>query len=121
MTDTLRHTIETCERAVWEALVAGDPAADAAALHDSFLGVYPDGFAGKDAHVSQLHDGPGVDHYTLTDIRVRAMGADYALISYRATYRRRGREAEETMFVSSIWQRYPQGWRNIFSQDTPAH
>ena len=40
-----------CEEQVWEALVTGDQQADAAALDDSFLGVYPDGFSGKDAHV----------------------------------------------------------------------
>jgi hypothetical protein len=22
------------------------------------------------------------------------------------------------MYVSSMWQRFPEGWRNIFSQDT---
>ena len=109
-----------CETAVWEALVTGDAAADAAALSADFLGVYPDGFAGKADHCGQLADGPTVARYRLTEAQVKPLGADHALLAYRARYVRVGRAEEEEMYVSSIWQRDGTGWVNVFSQDTPA-
>ena len=118
--DTLMDELIACETAVWEALVAGDAAADAAALSADFLGVYPDGFAGKDSHISQLSDGPTVARYRLSDMRVLPLGPGHALLAYRAAYRRIGCDRQEEMFVSSIWQRHTDGWMNIFSQDTPA-
>ena len=112
--------IEDEERRVWDALVAGDRAADAALLHPEFLGVYPDGFADATAHAGQLAQGPSVASYTLEAVRTRTLGPDHALISYRARFRRSGQEAEDVMFVSSIWERGRAGWINVFSQDTPA-
>ena len=106
-------------RAVWEALVQGDAAADGAALSDDFIGVYPDGIFGKAAHVAQLAAGPTVADYTLTQTQSRALGPDHALLIYHAAYRRPGAAAPEAMYVSSIWQRTGTGWINIFSQDTP--
>ena len=117
---TLMDELVACETAVWEALVAGDAAADSAALSADFLGVYPDGFAGKDSHTDQLSEGPTVAHYRLSEMRVLPLGADHALLAYRAAYRRVGSDSAEEMFVSSVWQRDADGWTNIFSQDTPA-
>ena len=112
--------LAACEDRVWRALVAGDARADAAALADGFLGVYPDGFAGKTAHVAQLAAGPTVVSYDLSDRRMLRLGADHALLAYRAEYRRVGAGRPEVMYVTSIWQRGPGGWINVFSQDTPA-
>ena len=108
------------EKRVWDALVSGDQAADAAALSDDFLGVYPDGFAEKADHTGQLDHGPTIRSFTLSDYRVRPLGADHAVRSYRAEFRRLSRSEDEVMYVSSIWQRQGVGWVNIFSQDTPA-
>lgn len=118
--DALHATIEQQERAVWNALVSGNMQADDHALHADFLGVYADGFADKAAHVQQLRDGPTVRSYRLTDLAVRPLGPDHALISYRADFLRTGGDQAEAMFVSSIWQRIGQRWANVFSQDTPA-
>ncbi|WP_299878080.1 nuclear transport factor 2 family protein [uncultured Sulfitobacter sp.] len=118
-TDLLTE-LHTCETRVWDALVRGDMQADSAALDAGFLGVYPDGFAGKDAHVAQLADGPTIARFDLSDARVKALGRDFAVFSYRADYVRTGQTAPETMYVSSIWQRHGAGWINVFSQDTPA-
>lgn len=109
-----------CETRVWEALVAGDCEADAAALAVDFLGVYPDGSAGRDAHSGQVSQGPTVARYRLSEARLLPLCPDHALLAYRATYLRVGRAAEEEMFVSSIWRREGTGWVNVFSQDTPA-
>lgn len=113
------HEIETHERQVWDALVSGDSAADARLLSDDFLGVYPDGFAGKSDHTSQLAHGPTVDTFALDQLQLRELGDNHAVLSYRATFTRRGGTTSEVMFVSSIWQRRDTGWINVFSQDTP--
>ena len=105
---------------MWQALVDGDAKADAAALHSSFLGVYTDGFATKSDHVQQLDAGPTIETFELSDCRVMPLGADHAVLSYKAVFRRCGRDADEAMYVSSIWQRDTAGWINVFSQDTPA-
>lgn len=108
------------ETRVWEALVVGDAVADAALLTPDFLGVYPDGFADRAAHAAQLSDGPSIRRFGLDRARLRPLGPDRALLCYRARYVRAGSEREEEMYVSSLWERRGRGWRNSFSQDTPA-
>ena len=115
----LRAELRECEEHIWEALVSGDQRADDEALAESFLGVYSDGFSGKSDHVRQLTDGPTIKSYKLSDLRVRKLGNDHAVLSYRAAFCRRTRTDPEEMYVSSIWQRAGEGWINIFSQDTP--
>ena len=117
--DPLLDELLEAETAVWEALRHGDAGADAAALADDFLGVYPDGFAGKADHAGQLSGGATVLSYRLSEAQVRAYGADHALLAYRADYRRPDAGEDEVMFVSSIWRRAGEGWINVFSQDTP--
>lgn len=112
--------IQAYERRVWDALVAGNAAADSALLHPEFIGVYPDGFAGRDGHVGQLEDGPTIASYSIDEVTIKALGLDHALICYRATFRRTSRDTSEQMFVSSVWRKHGTGWINIFSQDTPS-
>ena len=119
-TSGLLEELQDCERSVWDALVRGDALADQNALHESFLGVYPDGFATKADHMGQLDDGPTITDYSLSDVQVIALGADHAVLTYHASFLRIGRAARENMYVSSIWKRDQQRWVNIFSQDTPA-
>ena len=95
----LLETIWACERQVWTALERGDARADRAALSPDFLGVYPDGFAGREDHVAQLAAGPSVAPWDMSQPRCRA---------------------EEAMSVSSLRQRTPDGWIDVSSQDTPA-
>ncbi|EBA17643.1 hypothetical protein RSK20926_17932 [Roseobacter sp. SK209-2-6] len=116
----LLDEILACETAVWQALQNGDAEADLAALHPEFLGVYPSGFSGREGHADQLTDGPTVADFSLSQARLLQLGPDCLLLAYRADYLRPAREAEEAMFVSSIWQRSPEGWKNIFSQDCEA-
>lgn len=109
------------ETAVWEALVYGDQATDAKALHDGFVGLYPTGFSTKADHVAQLDDGPTVVEYLIEEARLVSIGAEAALLCYLATYLRTGEGAvTEQMYVSSLWQRIDGTWVNTFSQDTPA-
>ena len=120
MSDTLLSELLSAETVVWQALVDGDAAADAAALSGDFLGVYPDGCAGKADHVGQLANGPTVEIFALSEATARAIGPDHGLLSYHARFRRAGRNADEAMYVSSLWRRENDGWVNLFSQDTPA-
>lgn len=106
------------EEKVWAALVAGDPEADGRLLTEDFLGVYTSGFSDKAGHTGQLEDGPTVTEYALSDTQLRVITKDAVLFSYRAAYRRPGRKPE-AMFISSLWEKTPEGWRNSFSQDTP--
>ncbi|MGB3408468.1 MAG: nuclear transport factor 2 family protein [Jannaschia sp.] len=108
------------ETAIWQALVEGDAQADGAALHPSFLGVYGDGCAGRDAHAAQLADGPTVADFTLGQTRVTPLGDEVAILSYRAIFTRPGGDAPEAAWVSSVWRRAGAGWVNLFRQDTPA-
>lgn len=108
------------ERKVWEALVAGDPQADGAMLTGDFQGVYPSGFSDRAGHMGELADGPTMRRYSLDQERMMPVGPDHAMLSYRATYVRAGGSAEEVMYISSLWRREPDGWLNVFSQDTPA-
>ncbi|WP_405111881.1 nuclear transport factor 2 family protein [Phaeobacter sp. BS52] len=123
-TKALLQELLAAETAVWTALQQGDIAADRAALHPQFLGVYPSGFAGRDDHTDQLAQGPTVAEFSIEDARVLPLGPETALLAYRASYTRPGQaegEAEgAAMYVSSIWQRQDGGWINIFSQDTEA-
>ena len=118
--DALQQTITSCERRVWNALAAGDGAADATLLSPHFLGVYPDGFAGKQEHYGQLDHGPTIYNYELQDIRLIPLGPNHALLSYRASFQRNATSAREIMYVSSVWQKDDGGWINIFSQDKIA-
>lgn len=118
-TSDLKDTLLALETQVWEALVTGDGDADGALLSEDFIGVYPDGFAGKDAHTGQLDGGATVADYRLSDAQLRATGADNGLLVYRADYLRAGKSDWEVMLVSSLWERRNGSWVNSFSQDTP--
>ena len=116
----IMQTLQKCEATVWDALVDGNAEVDSAALHNDFIGVYSDGFASKADHVQQLVNGPTIERYALSEFRLKTLGDDHAILSYRADFLRRGKGQAEAMFVSSVWQRARHRWINVFSQDTPA-
>lgn len=107
------------EEQVWAALIAGDPEADGRMLTQDFLGVYTSGFSDKSGHTSQLHDGPTMAEYRLSAAQLRVISADAVLLSYRADYLPAGKSGWAAMFISSLWEKTPDGWLNSFSQDTP--
>lgn len=108
------------ETRVWQALVDGDPAADAALLAPDFLGVYSTGFATHADHTGQLAHGPTVAAFRLSDARLLPLGPGRALLAYRADYTRTGTTEPEAMYVSSIWEDRAGTWLNTFSQDSSA-
>lgn len=111
--------ILSLETKVWEAMALGDRDSDEQVLCDSFLGVYPSGFAGKSDHCAQLQDGPVVAEYRLSAARLRCIGDAAALLSYRASFRSSGAAGWKIMLISSLWEKEDGKWRNTFSQDTP--
>ncbi|MEM1300324.1 MAG: nuclear transport factor 2 family protein [Pseudomonadota bacterium] len=118
---TTQALLQSLERQVWDALVAGDAAADRALLSPDFLGVYPSGFATAECHAAQLAAGPSVITYRMEAIETRILSEYTGLIAYLAHYTRPDApETELRMYVSSIWRQDAGGWRNIFSQDTDA-
>lgn len=120
MADDLAAVLLAQEHRVWAALVAGDAAADGALLAADFLGLYPDGYAGRDDHAGQLGQGPSVTEYSLSQTRARWLAEGLGLLCYLAEYRRPGGDRWERMWVSSIWRREGEAWENLFSQDTPC-
>ena len=119
---TIEQLLEL-ETAVWTALASGDKEADTRLLADNFLGVYPSGFAVKADHTGQLQNGPTIATYTLSEAKLMSLAENVVLLSYRADYtRRNGSEIGEleTMYISSIWQKIDDEWKNVFSQDTLA-
>jgi hypothetical protein len=110
------------ESKVWDALATGDMAADERLLTDDFLGVYESGFADRAAHVAQLRSGPTVLRYELSQARIMTLSQDLVLLAYRADWvpNDAAENRVETMYITSIWRREGDAWRNVFSQDTPA-
>ncbi len=108
---------------VWSALVRGDATADERLLSDDFLGVYPTGFAVRADHVEQLHAGPTVSTFALSEERMMELSESIVMLSYRADYRRVTAPATsepESMYISSLWCERDGAWVNVFSQDTPT-
>ena len=105
------------ERQVWEALRSGDGAADARLLADDFLGVYDSGFSSKHEHVAQVAQGPTVSRFEVEIPRLLRLSSGLALLAYRANWRDRNGNARSA-YITSVWARGKDGWRNIFSQDT---
>ena len=112
--------VVSLERGVWEALRSGDVEADRAALAPGFVGVYPTGFAGAADHAAQLERGPTVADYEIAESPMLTVAEGHVMLSYLATYRRPGREQNESMYVSSLWSNVDGVWVNVFSQDTPV-
>ena len=123
MTDDRVEHFVGLETGVWEALVAGDAAADRRLLSADFLGVYPQGFEGRIEHAAHLANGPVMAGFAITDARLVELADDTVLLAYRADYRPIAagvQGVDETMYISSIWCHRGDEWLNVFSQDTPT-
>jgi hypothetical protein len=105
------------EAQVWEALRRGDGAADGRLLADNFLGVYESGFSAKAEHVAQVSNGPTVNEFELLTPRLMRLSPVLALLAYEARWRGRNGNSRAA-YITSIWERGGERWRNVFSQDT---
>lgn len=117
--DKMKDALLAQENRVWRALVEGDAETDGAILTEDFLGVYPDGFGTKAEHVGQLDNGGSVAAFRLSQVQLRKLSPEAALLIYRADYLRAGKGTWEAMLITSLWEQRAGQWRNSFSQDTP--
>ncbi|MEM9472323.1 MAG: nuclear transport factor 2 family protein, partial [Pseudomonadota bacterium] len=109
------------ETGVWDALISGDGAADAALLSEDFLGVYETGFSNRTEHAAMLDKGPIVAAYRIEQATVRVISTKAVLLCYLALYTKPADPSkEERMYVSSLWEEIDGQWLNTFSQDTDA-
>lgn len=119
MADIDIETILGLEAEIWEALCCGDARKDAELLSGEFLGVYETGYGDRSEHVAQLAVGATVAQYAIEQPRLLPLADGVVLLAYLAKYSRvASPEQDEAMWVSSIWRREGDGWRNVFSQDT---
>jgi hypothetical protein len=60
--------------------------------------------------------------YELSQARIMTLSQDLVLLAYRADWvpNDAAENRVETMYITSIWRREGDAWRNVFSQDTPA-
>lgn len=114
------HDLLRLETAVWQALVDGDLAADAALLAEDFVGLTPTGFSDRADHLAGISAGPTVAAFDLSEARVVTVSDGAHLLLYRAVYERVDTPgSSDSMFVASLWCRRAGRWVNVFSQDTP--
>ena len=123
MPASLTQVILERERAVWEAIKRKDRQADAALLADDFVGLYDTGFGTKAEHVAQMGHQFTLSAFTLSNVRVKAIDDNSALLMYKATCTATGTwkdDCAKPMYVSLLWVRRSGRWLNVFSQDTRA-
>ncbi len=71
---------------------------------------------GKDEAIMRLPAESGVT-FAADDLEVRLLGAEVALVTYRAVRSADGRR--QRSLRSSLWRHDPSGWRMVFHQGTP--
>lgn len=71
---------------------------------------------GKDDVLARLPGESGID-FTAGEMDVQLLGADHALVTYRATRSADG--VDQSSLRSSLWRREATGWRMLYHQGTP--
>jgi hypothetical protein len=109
------------ERKLWDANLAGDGAFYAEALRDDALAVSPWGVLDKDAAVAGVNANriPYVG-YRLADAVALPLGADAAVLTYRAEVdgTNEGTPFTHTVYATSAYVREDGSWRSAFHQQT---
>jgi len=116
----IAHELEALERSLLDASVRADRAQVAELLADDFVEFGSsgrvwsktstiDGLSGEDAANLPLR--------TVTDLQVKLLAADVALVTYQVTRTPPDTAPVETL-RSSIWQRANGKWRMVFHQGT---
>ena len=106
------------EQALLDAQRHGDIDAVAARLAADFAEFGSSGMRYDRAGVLHALRGSRVESATATDFRVRPLDATHALVTFRASLRRAGRERHSLR--SSLWRNEDGVWRIVFHQGTPC-
>jgi hypothetical protein len=104
--------------AAMRATEKADVAFYASYLADNAIGVTPAGIFNKQQILEGMRSGKTVRSSKIEDSRAVALGPDAGLVTYRATFEAPG-EAPVEMFVSTLYRRYHDGWKGVFTQQTP--
>jgi uncharacterized protein DUF4440 len=106
------------KNAALRATAAGDVAFYADYLSEQALGVTPFGVFNKQQILQGMKDGRSFRSKSVDDEHAMALGADAGLVTYRATFE--SAEGQESVFfVSTLYRRFPDGWKGVFYQQTP--
>ncbi|MGN6574383.1 MAG: nuclear transport factor 2 family protein [Nocardioides sp.] len=120
MSDELRDTLESLERAGWDALCSGTGTDFYGELMttDSAMVLANGAVLTRPEVVASLRDAPAWDGYELSEVRLVTTGRDGAALVYRA----RAHRAAEPDFVaamSSVYVRVDGRWRLALYTQTP--
>lgn len=113
-------TLTALEESLWRPATRGDRAHVEAVFADDF-----DEFGASGRHWTRRESiGMAVGAFEivlpLPDLRMRPLGEDAVLLTYRSVVSRPGEEAPAVANRSSVWQRIDGRWRLRFHQGTPA-
>jgi hypothetical protein len=122
MTEDLMTTLRRLEEQLLAPEVRGSRAAAGALIGDDFIEFGSSGSVYDKAAIlagleEERDEGIAIERQT-TDWRVRELGPDVALLTYRVRRREAPDGAWEASLRSSIWRRTGSGWRMIFHQGT---
>ena len=106
------------KNAALRATAEADVAFYAGYLSDQAIGVTPFGVFNKQQILQGMKDNKSFRSKKVEDEHAVALGADAGLVTYRATFESAdGKEA--VFFVSTLYRRFPDGWKGVFYQQTP--
>lgn len=115
--------LEARVRKVWEDFKNKDKGSVSAALADGFRELEEDGngFGDKTAMLAMI-DGYELNSYSLKHFKVRPLGKDYALITYRAHYEGKadGQPIQANTGYGEIWVNQGNDWKLLYVQETNA-
>ncbi len=119
--ETPEAELVALEKASWEAWKARDASFYERTLSDDHMDVHGFGIADKAAVVATVGS-PAcvVEGYTLDGFRFRALGADAAMLTYRAEQKTtcNGKPVPSPVWVSSVYSRRDGRWVNVLFQQS---
>jgi len=111
-------TFINLEKKIWEAFINGNYEQDLRYLDNNFLGVYSSGYSNRTEHAEPLKKSPIAIKYEMSDIKLLHLADNCYLLAYYVEWVRKSNNQTEKMYVSSIWQKVENQWKNTFSQDS---
>ncbi|WP_336213797.1 nuclear transport factor 2 family protein [Nonomuraea sp. LPB2021202275-12-8] len=118
---SIEHELRELEEKGWAAISVGNGDFYRELVTDRTVCVEPDGLqtgaelaADIDANKSPFDD------YTLEDVKVLPLGAESALITYRATVRLNAADFSFQLYMTSVYERAGNAWKLLFHQQTPV-
>ena len=114
-----QHTVADLEERFWTE-GGGDPDFWSRHFAEDGLIALAMGIMGKPATVEAMRQAAPWIQASLDDVRFVQVTDDVAALTYRATARRAGDEADYTAVVSSVYARRDGDWLLVLHQQTPS-